>query len=292
MATYSSNLLLSLLALGESGVHGFANWGEAQNSNIDFLEDALTESSAITVDTADVTLTDAQHRSLYLDLSGTLTGNRAVVLKASQKGFWFVNNGTSGAYSVTVKPSGGSGVTVTQGAKAVVFSGGTAAVKIIESGGALTSSDIGVTVQAYDADLTTWAGKTAPSGDAVGTTDAQTLSSKTVAGGTFTNGYTEETVTADTSTAYTIDLANGTVQILTLTGSCTYTFPTATAGMSFLLVQKQDGTGSRTVTWPAAVKWPASTAPTLTSTASKADLFAFTSDGTNWFGRTVGKNFL
>lgn len=38
----------------------------------------------------------------------------------------------------------------------------------------------GVSVQAYDADLTTWGGKTAPSGTVVGTTDTQTLSAKTL----------------------------------------------------------------------------------------------------------------
>jgi hypothetical protein len=81
------------------------------------------------------------------------------------------------------------------------------------------------------------------------------------------------------------------VQILTLTGNCTYTFPTATAGKSFILIQKQDGTGSRTVTWPAAVKWPGGTAPTITSTASKADKFIFTADGTNWLGSNAGQNY-
>jgi hypothetical protein len=81
------------------------------------------------------------------------------------------------------------------------------------------------------------------------------------------------------------------VQILTLTGNVTYTFPTATAGRSFLLIEKQDATGSRTVTWPAAVKWPSGTAPTITSTASRSDLFGFTADGTNWIGRVVGQNY-
>lgn len=131
-----------------------------------------------------------------------------------------------------------------------------------------------------------------PTGTIVGTSDSQTLTSKTIEAGTFTNGYTEEVGTANTSTAYTIDLANGSIQNLTLTGTCTYTFPTATAGKSFLLIQKQDGTGSRTVTWPAAVKWPSSTAPTLTATASKADVFAFTADGTYWYGRTIGQLYL
>jgi len=45
---------------------------------------------------------------------------------------------------------------------------------------ALQPAAIGVTVQAYDADLDTWATKTAPSGVVVGTTDPQTLSIKTL----------------------------------------------------------------------------------------------------------------
>jgi len=39
---------------------------------------------------------------------------------------------------------------------------------------------IGTNVQAYDPDLTNWAGKTAPTGDAVGTSDSQTLTNKII----------------------------------------------------------------------------------------------------------------
>lgn len=124
-----------------------------------------------------------------------------------------------------------------------------------------------------------------------GTTATQTLTNKTIEAGTFTKGYTEESVVANTSTAYTIDLANGTLQILTLTGNCTFTFPSAVVGKSFMLLLKQDGTGSRTVTWPASVKWPSSTAPTVTGTASRLDKYVFTSDGTNWYGSNAGQNY-
>jgi hypothetical protein len=127
--------------------------------------------------------------------------------------------------------------------------------------------------------------------DVAGTTAAQTLTNKTIEAGTFTNGYTEEVATANTSTAYTIDLAGGSVQVLTLTGNCTFTFPTATAGKGFILLLKQDATGSRTATWPAAVKWPSGTAPTITATALKLDKYVFTADGTNWYGSGAGQNY-
>lgn len=123
-------------------------------------------------------------------------------------------------------------------------------------------------------------------------TGTQTLTNKTIEAGTFTNGYTEEVATANTSTAYTIDLANGSVQILTLTGNCTFTFPTVVSGKGFTLLLLQDATGSRTVTWPASVKWPGSTAPTITATASKMDKYVFVANGSYWIGSNAGQNYL
>ena len=106
---------------------------------------------------------------------------------------------------------------------------------------------------------------------------------------TITN-YTETAYTANTSTAITVSLANGTVQILTLTGNATITMPTAGAGKSFIIFLRQDATGSRSVTW-STVNWAGGTAPTITSTASKQDIFSFFSDGTSWYGVTVGQNY-
>ena len=120
-------------------------------------------------------------------------------------------------------------------------------------------------------------------------TGTETLTNKTLTNPTVTN-YTETLYTANTSTAITVALTNGTVQQLTLTGNATITMPTATSGKSFIMFLKQDGTGSRTVTW-STVKWPGGTNPTITATASRQDIYSFFADGTNWYGVNVGQNY-
>lgn len=109
--------------------------------------------------------------------------------------------------------------------------------------------------------------------------------------------YGEEMVTvAASGTSLTLDLTNGNVRDVTLTGNCTLTFSNPTASgdaCSFTLILRQDGTGSRTVTWPASVDWPGGTAPTLSTAASSVDILTFVTvnGGTVWFGMTAGKAF-
>jgi hypothetical protein len=99
-------------------------------------------------------------------------------------------------------------------------------------------------------------------------------------------GYTEATVAIGNSgTAKTISLANGTFQTVTLTGNCTFTMPTATAGQSFIL-KILTGAGGFTGTFTS-VKWPGGTAPTITTTASKFDLASFIADGSAWTGSII-----
>ena len=118
---------------------------------------------------------------------------------------------------------------------------------------------------------------------------SETFTNKTLTNPTVTN-YTETPYSANSSTAITLALTNGTVQIITLTASTTITMPTAVSGKSFIMYLRQDATGSRTVTWTT-VKWAGGTAPTITSTASKQDIYSFFSDGSSWYGVTVGQNY-
>ncbi len=130
--------------------------------------------------------------------------------------------------------------------------------------------------------------------DATKDSASATLTNKTLTTPVLTNptvtNYVETPFTANSSTAITIALTNGTVQIITLTGNATITMPTATSGKSFIMFLKQDGTGSRTVTW-STVKWAGGTNPTITATASRQDIYSFFADGSKWYGTTVGQNF-
>jgi hypothetical protein len=115
-----------------------------------------------------------------------------------------------------------------------------------------------------------------------------TANAVTIGNSTFTN-YTESQVNiGNSSTTQTIALSNGTVQTVTLTGNCTFTMPSVAEGKSFLVLIKS-GAGSFTGTFTG-VKWPGNTAPTITNTASRMDIIAFSSDGTNWYG-TASQNY-
>lgn len=122
------------------------------------------------------------------------------------------------------------------------------------------------------------------------------LTTDLAARATVTNGGGETYFDAGNSgAAITLDLANGNVQKLTLTANCTITLtnPVAGAMRSLTLLAFQDATGSRTIAWPASVKWGDAGAPILTLTASRMDIISlFTVDGgVTWYGALGAKGF-
>ena len=88
------------------------------------------------------------------------------------------------------------------------------------------------------------------------------------------------------------DAAQGRAAVVTLGGNRTVAAPTHIVdGESYVLHVVQDGTGTRTLTWNAVFHWPAATAPTLTVTAGKIDVFRFDCRGGLLYGSTVGLNY-
>lgn len=95
--------------------------------------------------------------------------------------------------------------------------------------------------------------------------------------------FTQQSATGDGTT--TIDWKLGNKFKFTFGAqNDTFTFTAPTNPCNILLMLVQDGTGSRLATWPATVKWPSGTAPTLSTGAAAIDIMSFYFDGTNYFG--------
>ena len=100
------------------------------------------------------------------------------------------------------------------------------------------------------------------------------------------------TLTADTDGAtITFNKNTSDFHSVTLGGNRTLALSNMAAGDRIVLRLQQDATGSRTVTFFTTIKWAGGSAPTLTTTPSKADMFGFlcTSAGNyDWF--VLGQN--
>lgn len=94
-------------------------------------------------------------------------------------------------------------------------------------------------------------------------------------------------------TTITFDLGNGvnTKHRVTLGDNRILALDNVSAGQTFMIRLEQDDVGSRTVTWFDTIKWSGGSAPTLTTTANKADLFGFIQTSTgNYDGCVVMQN--
>jgi len=139
----SANLKLTVQATGENS----GTWGQITNTNLLILEQAIGGYSAVTVNaTTGATLTFSNGalsngKDQVIKLTGTITGNIDVVIPDSVEKTYIIENGTSGAFTVTVKTTSGSGVTwaATDKGTKMVYSNGT---DVVDTAFTDLSSDI------------------------------------------------------------------------------------------------------------------------------------------------------
>jgi hypothetical protein len=107
---------------------------------------------------------------------------------------------------------------------------------------------------------------------------------------TVTN-YVETLYAPAAGSSFTISLANGTVQEISLNANGTITLPSSVAGKSYVIIVTYSG--AYTLTWAggSTIKWPGGTAPTASSANGKFDIFTFFCDGTNTYGNSFGLNY-
>ena len=124
-STYSSQLRLELMANGENS----GTWGTKTNTTLDLIEDAIAGMATVAVTGGAYSLTSNnaaadEARCLALKFTGTLTSTSTITVPSVAK-MYVVWNATSGAYTLSLKTSGGGATAVTQGAKVILWCDGT-----------------------------------------------------------------------------------------------------------------------------------------------------------------------
>lgn len=128
--TYTPNTKLALMGTGDE----VDNWGVVQNNAIYTpIDGILGATLPVSMTTTDVTLTLSQWQSMGFTITGVLTGNLNLIFPLSPAdsggtlavgGFKFIDNQTTGNFTITVKTaaSGSVGVVAPQGYRSLVVS--------------------------------------------------------------------------------------------------------------------------------------------------------------------------
>jgi hypothetical protein len=279
---------------------GLPTWATASGGGLTITDDTTTNATRYITFTSATSgsITGANTSSTKLQYNPSTGALTATGFAGSGASLTALNasNISSGTLAVAY---GGTGLTSTPANGALDIGNGTGFTRTtLTAGTGISITNTSGAISIANTGLATYpgAGIANSTGSAWGTSYTTSGTGTVVALATtpsLTNptvtNYTETQYSANTSTALTIALTNGTVQNLTLTGNATLTMPTVGAGKSFILILKT-GAGSYSVTW-STVAWPGGTAPTITSTASRQDIYSFFSDGTNWYGVIVGQNY-
>lgn len=79
---------------------------------------------------ADYTAAASEYSARILEVTGTLTAGRNVIVPAYSGYQWIVFNNTTGGFAITVKTSGGTGIAVAATKRAIVYCDGTNVVRV------------------------------------------------------------------------------------------------------------------------------------------------------------------
>jgi len=319
-SSYSTDLKLELMVTGEKP----NQWGDITNTNLNLLQQAIAGFQDISIaggaQTTTLVMSDAaisNARNAVIKLSGTITGNQIVTVPTGIEKTYIISNSTVGAFTVQFIQAGGTGVTfgTTDKSTKIFFADGTNIVDVgmvSETGvQTLTNKTLTTPVIAQINDtngneelkFTT----TASAVNEITITNAATgnrpdisvtggdtiigLSITTKGTGLvlFNDGAFNAEATLTDGSTITWDVGSSPVAKVTLGGNRTLSAPTNSAAGQFIaLTVIQDGTGSRTLSFNSAYEFTGDTAPTLTTTASKADIFVFKYNGTVW--QETGRN--
>jgi len=101
----------------------------------------------------------------------------------------------------------------------------------------------------------------------------------------------EDWVSDSDSATITFNMATSNRHKVTIEANRTLAVSGVQTGQAFIVRLTQGSGGSKTVTWWSTISWPDGTAPTLTTTAAKTDVFGFIVTGSATYdGFIIGQN--
>ena len=145
--TYTSKLRLVTQATGENS----GTWGSNLNTGmIALIDDAVAGTATVALTSINVTLTanngsSDQARNQFIELTGTIEANLNVVIPSVSKGYW-VKNSTSGAFAVSIRTVGATGVNLPQGGTTFIYCNGSTTIAAPDAfpGGFATPGNVSV----------------------------------------------------------------------------------------------------------------------------------------------------
>jgi hypothetical protein len=274
----------------------------------------------VVAQTTPLAVTDAtlsNGRNAVIKFTGVITGNQVVTIPDSIEKTYTIINGTTGTFTVEFKTVSGTGVTfgTTDKSTKILFTDGT---NVIDTGtvsltGVQTLTNKTLTAPILDEindsngneeiiftttasavnEITITNAATGNRPDISVTGDDTNIGLSVSTKGTglilFNDGAYNADATLTDGATITWDVGSSPVAKVTLGGNRTLSAPTNSASGQFIsLTVIQDATGSRVLTWNSAYEFTGDVAPTLTTTASKADVFVFKYNGTVWM--ETGRN--
>lgn len=127
-STFSPNLHLELQATGEDN----GTWGSNLNANVfTNIDNAMGRVLSLPLAGADVTLTTDQTLNNMIDLTGVLAANVKIIFPQIGRNY-FVRNGTTGAFTVTLQTTavGGATYVIPQKTASIVTLNGTDVIPV------------------------------------------------------------------------------------------------------------------------------------------------------------------
>ena len=294
-STYTTNLRLTKQGDGDNP----NTWGEVLNNVISLVDQAVASYTTVSIGSAaTVTLTENlgnsdQSRSAILELKGSVGGVATsifVLIPNSPKTYAIrnvVSANTTASDAVVLRVAGNAGVTVPTGGIGYFLTNGTSVFSLNAAGipglGTVATKDVGVCATNI------------PDTSLADIRYVQTsVSSTIVAEKTFTasviftsavrmeglvslSGAVKSHITTLTDAAsVAVDFNDANMFMVTLAGNRTLAAPSnATTGQTGSIYVIQDGTGSRTLSYNNAWRFPAGSVPVATTTAAAVDILVY-----------------